>query len=219
MEDNQTGVIPEDPQAAIRRSKLNKFTMFRPAANGASAQWLSPDAHVVAMIGAAINSVATAFDKKFWPQLDDIMTKAVGPQEFEENTYKAYEAFYKFVERSTDKENTDTTFMEALEAVGWNEVPATGQVAYISMISYYFMSRFWVACRQQLALGVPPAKVFNQVAENAGEVMRLMAGNIDPQSEAVLKLARATQFAIDAGLTSATIQATIASSEVAARLT
>ena len=219
-EETQENNVKSTPSTIgeLRDAIFNKVTMIRPRKHDDSFQWFSPDAHVIGMTAAAVNSTAAAFDQNFWPGLVDLLNKSSDEKiDFEAEVFKAYEVIFKYLERCTDKDSGDMTFMDTLEAVGWNDMSEVGKVAYMSMYSQYFFARFWVACRQLLELGTPPAKVFDRIAQDTGDLMRMVNNNIDPSQEGVYRINKAVEFAVKAGLSDRTIETAVANAIVKAR--
>jgi hypothetical protein len=202
----------------LNEALFNKVTMFRPAANDKSYQWFSPDAHVIGMVTSAMNSTAAAFRQDYWPELVALMRKATDNEfDFDEEVLKAHDVMFAYLKRITDKNIPDLTYLQTLVECGWNDIKPSAQITYMSMFSRYFMARMWVACRQQLAMGTQPAKKFDEIAENAGELIRLMTENANPEQEAKHVLEDAVRRAISAGIP-ARVVSTIVDKAVADKL-
>jgi hypothetical protein len=176
---------------------FNKITMVKPKGYGDDTQWFSPDAHVIAMVSSCVNHVSVAFETDFWPELTKTMCKAydLTPEELEQHVVAAFKVIHDFFKRATDGAAEDITYLDALNNVAWDTMHPAGRVAYMSMVSQYFFARFWVACRQLIRMGVEPSQVFEKIAGNAEDLMRLVNENIEPEVEAVARLKRAVAFA------------------------
>jgi hypothetical protein len=201
---------PEIPtnRKELRDAIFNQVTMIRPKTPDGTTQWFSPDAHVIAMVTSAVNSTAAAFDRNFWPGLVEVLSKAGGEGfDFEQEVFGAFKVIHDFFERSTTEECAkDMTFMDTLDAVGWNNMSEIGKVAYMSMFSQYFFARFWVACRQLYEMGTPSNVLASRIFSDAGELLRMLDNDVNPEKEANLRLRNAVEFAVRAGLSTRLIE-------------
>lgn len=168
-------------------------------------------ANMLHMLGHCIKMIGLGCQQQSWPELFALLADKTegGNDELMEQMRQMHFLFAKYIGwvDGSDPEGVvdaakDNTFYEALDRVGWRDIPVPARTGYMAMLGLYMTSRIWVLGRQahNLAAKFPQERPFDVMAQAAGHCLRSYDQGTTTVPTALSLLEEATVFARAAGI-------------------